>query len=43
MMDDVMLAASIDGKPLKIVGTLITGEVYGCSQERRQRFESYVR
>jgi polar amino acid transport system substrate-binding protein len=29
MMDDVMLGASIEGKPLKIVGTLITGELYG--------------
>lgn len=37
MMDDVMLAASIEGKPLKIVGTLITGEVYGYAVRKEDK------
>lgn len=37
MMDDVMLAASIHGKPLKIIGTLITGEVYGYAVRKEDK------
>jgi len=37
MMDDVMLAASIKDKPLKIIGTLITGEVYGYAVRKEDK------
>jgi len=37
MMDDVMLAASIKEKPLKIIGAIITGEVYGYAVRKENK------
>lgn len=37
MMDDVMLASSIQGKPLKIIGALVTEEVYGYAVNKEDK------
>lgn len=37
MMDDIMLAASIKGKPVTIIGTIVTGEVYGYAVRKEDK------